>query len=227
MTDMALPPQHVPNLRLLDRSKRFERLVEVYRSGSWSWADAANAADLVETRGISYLVDLRSETERRRDPPAPVFRALGVIIVNRPISDYPQEAIAPAVPTSKDYVRYYLDMIVSARTQLAAAVQALDARPGVPRAFFCHAGKDRTGVLAAVLLDREGASEDEIVTDFAASGPSIAASIDLFKANWERRGMSRPSYLSRMHVDADNMRCVLRQMRQRHGGLAAYVLGKA
>lgn len=43
------------------------------------------------------------------------------------------------------------------------------AEAGRPLLFFCKAGKDRTGVLAALLLSLLGASDDAIVADYARS----------------------------------------------------------
>ena len=42
-----------------------------------------------------------------------------------------------------------------------------------PALFHCAAGKDRTGVLAALLLGAVGVTRDEIVDDFMASAPVL------------------------------------------------------
>ena len=52
--------------------------------------------------------------------------------------------------------------------RVAAAIEAIDAAErGV--VFHCHAGWDRTGMIAAILLKRAGVPEDEIVADYARS----------------------------------------------------------
>jgi len=61
---------------------------------------------------------------------------------------------------------YYIPFCTRWRDRVRAAVDAIDgATPGV--VFHCHAGWDRTGMLAAILLRRAGATVDEIVADYA------------------------------------------------------------
>jgi protein-tyrosine phosphatase len=49
---------------------------------------------------------------------------------------------------------------------------------GQPALFHCAAGKDRTGVVAAVLLGLLGVERDEIVTDYHATAGAMAAFVD-------------------------------------------------
>ena len=43
--------------------------------------------------------------------------------------------------------------------------------------FFCKIGKDRTGLLAALVLSCCGATDDEIVSDFMRSGALFTPSL--------------------------------------------------
>jgi protein-tyrosine phosphatase len=56
-------------------------------------------------------------------------------------------------------------------TQLAEA-------ESTPAVFFCMAGKDRTGFVAAVLLSLLGVSDDVIADDFALSGEEVVALVE-------------------------------------------------
>ena len=48
------------------------------------------------------------------------------------------------------------------------------AEAGNPLLFFCRVGKDRTGVLAALLLSCCGATPDEIIADYHRSASWLA-----------------------------------------------------
>ena len=46
--------------------------------------------------------------------------------------------------------------------------------------YFCSAGKDRTGVLSALLLSRAGASRQEIVFDYMQSADNLKDSLNKY-----------------------------------------------
>lgn len=56
---------------------------------------------------------------------------------------------------------------------VSAAVRALANPDNHPALFHCAAGKDRTGVIAALLLDLAGVVRDEIATDYAMTGNTL------------------------------------------------------
>lgn len=68
----------------------------------------------------------------------------------------------------------YARMVESAAPQLATAVTVLALAPGAT-AFHCAAGRDRTGVLAALVLLALGASDDDLVADYARTDPNMPA----------------------------------------------------
>jgi protein tyrosine/serine phosphatase len=68
----------------------------------------------------------------------------------------------------------YVQMVEEAGTQIVAALTAL-AEPGaLPAVFHCTAGKDRTGVLSALVLSLLGVPEETVVADYALSGNAMA-----------------------------------------------------
>ena len=62
----------------------------------------------------------------------------------------------------------YRHVLDARGTQLADVVRALLADGGLPAVIGCAAGKDRTGVTIALLLDLVGVPRDVIVEDYAA-----------------------------------------------------------
>ena len=96
------------------------------------------------------------------------------------------------LPATDFLHRTYRQMLVDGGPRFAAAFEVLADADALPAVFHCAAGKDRTGLLAALLLGALGVADDDIVADYAltqqsmdrflaaavADNPQIARSID-------------------------------------------------
>lgn len=134
-----------------------------------------DAARLVSA-GLTSVIDLRTSDE--------------VALTGRgPLASYPvayhhlplMASIGAAVPADRSFVmdhvamgEMYARMVETAAPQLVTALGIIAVSPGAT-AFHCAAGRDRTGVLAAVLLLALGADDDDIVTDYARTDLNMAA----------------------------------------------------
>ncbi len=65
-------------------------------------------------------------------------------------------------------------MLEDAAPQIVGALTALAAPDARPAVFHCTAGKDRTGLLSALVLSLLGVPEDTVVADYALSGAAMA-----------------------------------------------------
>jgi protein-tyrosine phosphatase len=84
------------------------------------------------------------------------------------------------LPDAQDFCRkpgllgtQYLDIVRDAGGQILAALDVLAAPDALPAVFHCTAGKDRTGVLSAVVLSLLGVDEPTVVADYALSGAAM------------------------------------------------------
>jgi protein-tyrosine phosphatase len=83
--------------------------------------------------------------------------------------------VLPPKATYPDWARpefvagQYLDMLTGGRQSMIAALVALSDPESYPAVFHCMAGKDRTGILAAVVLGLLGVDDASIVADYALS----------------------------------------------------------
>jgi protein-tyrosine phosphatase len=90
--------------------------------------------------------------------------------------------------------------------------------------FHCAAGKDRTGVLAALLLGALGVSDDDIAEDYALT----AAGMERLRA-WA--AINRPELLGRMAeapaawmaVEPEAIRRLLVDLRTEFGSITEYL----
>ena len=60
-------------------------------------------------------------------------------------------------------------MLDNAGTEILTALEVLAGPEALPAVFHCTAGKDRTGLLSAILLSLLGIPEETVVADYALS----------------------------------------------------------
>jgi protein-tyrosine phosphatase len=67
----------------------------------------------------------------------------------------------------------YIDMLLQGGISIAQSLAVLAHRKAYPAVFHCAAGKDRTGVLAAVVLSLLGVDDETIADDYALSACAV------------------------------------------------------
>ena len=139
------------------------------RSANLSFLTGQGRAALLQA-GISRIIDLRSRAERQIDPAPFAGRPEYLNLPLLPEQHAQISKIHATGQTNADFYRGYLD---HAGNQIAAVFGAMhDAPPGL-LLIHCHAGKDRTGLVAALtqelcrLSELCGLSRAEIAADSA------------------------------------------------------------
>lgn len=139
----------------------------VYRSSTLQEATEVDVAHLVGVRGLRTLLDLRLPTEAAREGHG-LLGAAEVEVVGVPVRKADDTQLDVVVPDSRtaDLGLLYWQLLAGSAASIvtAARVVADPDRHGV--VFHCAAGKDRTGVVAAVLLDAVGVLPEAIVEDY-------------------------------------------------------------
>ena len=69
----------------------------------------------------------------------------------------------------------YVSMADEGGRVIGSAVAPLARPDAMPAVFHCTAGKDRTGILAAIVLSAVGVRDEDIVDDYMLTGESRAA----------------------------------------------------
>ncbi|MCW6530511.1 tyrosine-protein phosphatase [Sphingomonas sp. MMSM20] len=207
----------------------------LWRSGQHGAATAADLASLADLR-ISTVIDLRGDSERAL---APCLRHDGFdgLVLFAPgetagIELAPHEEAGRGITTAAEargaMTRLYAAMPyrpILVRS-LTLFFEALATRDGASL-LHCLAGKDRTGLAAALLHRLLGVHADDVMADYlltnTAGDPgrriaSAAASIR------ERYGpqMSDEAIVALMSVEADYLRTAFAAIDERHGGVEAY-----
>jgi protein-tyrosine phosphatase len=126
------------------------------------WA-AAKAA------GVRTVVDLRNaptETQRLPDHPTILAESLdGLAFVSAPTEDPDDAEFLRVCGPWLDHPRSWVDNTRLAPTRIARVMRTVaQAEAGV--LVHCSGGRDRTGMICAMLLDLAGATVDAIVDDY-------------------------------------------------------------
>ncbi len=129
--------------------------------------------DVVGRMGVRAVLDLRTAGEVAKgrvhaDHLGIVHHHLPVLNETWAPLELPEDADAGEVLGS-----LYVQMLDVGAPALSGAVQLLAETDSLPAVFHCAAGKDRTGVLAALVLGTLGVPDDVIVADYALTAESM------------------------------------------------------
>jgi protein-tyrosine phosphatase len=190
----------------------------VFRSDSLAHVDEVDVERLVGEHRISLVVDLRREHEVEATPLDALADA-GVTIVHVSLID-------PAVPPlqTRDIVDgtladRYVSILGTSGEQFVSVVRMIADAANHPMVFQCAAGKDRTGLVAAIVLGLLDVRDPVITADYAAT----AAVIDLLLARFAARAPGGEAPGPRiMSAEAATMQTALDWMRAEHGSVEGY-----
>ena len=144
----------------------------VYRSDSLHRLDEADGPRLAEL-GIVTAIDFRANDELDRIGIGPLgdldVRHVHLATIDRALHGREM----PDVSQVRTAAEIYFMMLETGAPSYVEALGEL-AEPGaLPAVFFCMAGKDRTGVFAAMLLGLLRVPDADIVTDYALTAEVI------------------------------------------------------
>jgi protein tyrosine/serine phosphatase len=203
------------------------RFGAVVRADTVHRLTGAGWRDLVD-HGVTRIVDLRFDEEREADPPADlpvdvVHVSLFGKMLGEPYTSY-LDTLAAAAPTAVEATKVvYLDFLERFASRFPPVFRAIADAPEGAVLVHCHGGKDRTGLVVALLLSLAGVPRDEVVADYAVSERNLADR----QAVWEAEAESdeereRRAQIGRCPPEA--MRGVLDELDRRYGSIRQYLL---
>jgi protein-tyrosine phosphatase len=151
------------------RRTRWRRLFRADGLGRLTESDFAALASL----GIVTVIDLRTILEADTQGRFPTDRD-GVAYHPLPLTDtLPGEEETPDWDSASFVSERYLSMLAEGTATVTSALGLLADPLNQPAVFHCSVGKDRTGVLAALVLGFLGVPDEIIVDDYALSYASM------------------------------------------------------
>ena len=195
----------------------------VYRADSLQRLTPADQ-QLLAQLGIRTIVDLRSSAELARAA-SRVGELADVAIHHTPLFEehsLPFKAAElhdPAPPPGETY----LAIATEGGDAMAAAVRAI-ALGAHAVVFHCAAGRDRTGMVAAIVLAALGVDDDTIVSDYVLSNRGHEPTITWAEANAPELAAemaSLPNWLH--HAVPEGIQAFLDGLRTHHGSIEGYL----
>jgi protein-tyrosine phosphatase len=172
--------------------------------------------------GIRTVIDLRSGSELER----------GRFDVDaHPVAFHHFPFIAE-LPDAEEFARrpgllgsQYQEIVRDAGDQILAALEVLASPDALPAVFHCTAGKDRTGVLSAIVLSLLGVDEPTVVADYALSGAAMQRLQAKIIAKYPEARETIENIGEVFSAEPAQMEILLDHVRERYGSVGAYVEG--
>ncbi|MDQ3778276.1 MAG: tyrosine-protein phosphatase [Actinomycetota bacterium] len=196
----------------------------VVRADSVRFLTDAGWRDVVDY-GVRTIVDLRSNEELAEDPPAELpIEAVHVSFFDDRADVFEEaEAASEAASSHAEATRdVYLVFLEHFRANVAAAIRAVASAPDGGVVVHCHGGKDRTGLVSALLLRLAGVPVEEVAADYALSEERLRTRHDEWFA-----GAADEQELARLHrmaaTPVSAMVEVLGELEHRYGSIEGYL----
>ncbi|MBL7490193.1 tyrosine-protein phosphatase [Frankia sp. AgB1.9] len=204
------------------------------RSDTLQHLSPAGVLRLRDDYGLRTILDLRTPEEATREGRGPLgdeaiaYHNLSFLrtrwLMPAEIAAEEEAALALIrIRTSDDRVEHYLDYLRLAGDSVSTAIGLIADEANGPTLFHCAAGKDRTGVLAAVVLSIVGVEREAIIEDYLATNDRIHLIETRLSAlpSYER-GIRTRADVDQLRVRPEVMAGVLERVDQTWGDAAGW-----
>ena len=197
----------------------------LFRSDGLYRLRGADDMSRVMQLGLKSVIDLRTEREQREQG---IFPTDDIEVTFHHLSIADVTWSDTETPEFDDEVEFlvwgYRDMLKIGSSRFADAMHVLAQTDSLPAVFHCAAGKDRTGVLAALLLSSLGVDDAHICADYGLTQDAMQRTIAWSKVHRpelaERYANIPKAYLA---ADPRAMQIILTELAQQHGSVRNYV----
>jgi protein tyrosine/serine phosphatase len=182
----------------------------------------------VADHGVTRIVDLRWPEEAADDPPRDVdIEVVQVSVLGDSMHaslDWLRELDAnldEVDDVADHYAWSYVEFLERHRERFGRALAAIADADG-PVVIHCMGGKDRTGLVAALLLRLAGVAPQTIGDDYSLTASNLAAT----RGNWIDEAPTEADRKRREKLSqtpAEAMRRVIEALEARYGSVAGYL----
>ena len=213
------------------RRVRFGRL---YRAGSLAELTEADL-EVVHQLGLKLICDLRTPREAERAPDR-LREAARAVYVSAPAyarnnySDWLRTALFRRHELDEVIADGYLRMADHHSRELGGVLKRLADPEQLPALVHCTAGKDRTGVVVALLLSVLGVPQETILADYALSNADFERISHISRRDIQRMrrvGITENEIAAIMSANPLNLRRLFAHLAARYGSVEDYLLTAA
>jgi protein tyrosine/serine phosphatase len=198
----------------------------LFRSGELRHATQADLVRLSRDIGLNSILDLRNEKDLSLFGTGSIntshFHYINVPLITDP--DNTLITLEQAAELS-ELAELYLRMlrVPFYGTRIVQCLRVLGDSHNLPLVFHCSAGKDRTGVLTAVLLSALGVNDKDIIADYATTASYMQRHLN--RINQDPREAeflaSLPAYIH--EAAPSSMELLLASIRREYGSTREYL----
>jgi protein-tyrosine phosphatase len=202
---------------------RFTRRGVLIRAGNLDMLSSAGRQRLLDY-GLKTVIDVRDEWETERFPD--VFaRSAEVTYLNLPFIGKRLAADEQWKVKSTSYVllhELYASYLDACQSQIGVIVAAV--AEGEPATVVhCHAGKDRTGLVSALILSAVGVPAPVIAQDYAETNQHIAPLVARWRADALRQRRDMEQFERDVAAAPETILSALEVVKARYGGVTRYL----
>jgi len=176
--------------------------------------------DAFAALGIRTVIDLRRPNEVDRFGRFPETDGVDYHHIHLPHPPWPSHEFSDTAARTAFVVERYREMSIASADGLGTALRLIADPDTAPLVFHCVAGKDRTGILAALTLSLLGVDDDTVADDYQRSDDAEPQAW----AFWKRlkpEAQPRPTDIAVSPREA--MVEFLNDLRTRYGSIVDYV----
>lgn len=188
-----------------------------------SWTPATCQA-LIDY-GVKLVIDLRAPHETISLPNS-FADSEQVTYLNLPFMPNEVQSGIPfqtLLNRLEDPHEMYAFMLDECKTPIGEIFTAIATHNTPTTLFHCHAGKDRTGVIAALLLSLAGVDDDAISQDYALTGDYLSERLTNERVQAVAMGEDMRRHDALSITPLQSMRTTLGYLRDRHTDTPAYL----
>jgi protein-tyrosine phosphatase len=191
--------------------------------------DRLTAADLqhIERLRLRTVIDLRTGDEVARGRMATADAPVGWHHLPM-LEVLPARERYNAWVTPAHVAEQYLGMISSGEATVRGFLHLVCDADRYPLVFHCFAGKDRTGILTALVLGLLGVADDDIASDYALSAAAMHRLLEWLRAQYDEGAAElerlESSAAAIVAAEPETMAAFLRQFRAAYGSFEAYAV---
>jgi len=176
--------------------------------------------------GVRTVIDLRRTFEVEEHGRVP--HADGLDYLNPVLEhvDWNEVPYPDGIAHERWLADRYLNFLEDGRAAVAKALSVIADPAAAPVVVHCMAGKDRTGVLSALLLDVLGVQHDVIAEDYALTSLALSQVLERLQGIEPYRA-SLAGYVAADHeLHAATMTAFLRVLDHRHVGIEEWLVAQ-
>jgi protein-tyrosine phosphatase len=195
---------------------------KLYRSDALSELTDRDTSVLLDL-GLSTVVDLRNDNELV-DSPGVFATHDSVRYHHRPVSAADTTGLAPHERMlALDFAALNIAMVRESSSTVAFLFHLLANEDSYPLVFHCHGGRDRTGIVAALILTAAGVSREDILADYLVSNDYLAPLMARMSTNYLALGIDPEPIMANLHLRDSYLVALLDMLDKDFGGIDGYL----